>query len=81
MPSITFGTIIRILVASLVVGMIMAWFQVEPRDLARWIAGSLDDVVNNAQAWIGWSIKYILLGAVVVVPIWLLAYLFKFIKR
>lgn len=81
MPGITFSTVIKLLLASLVVGMVMAYFQIEPRDLVRWAAGSIDDVLANAQAWIGWAIKYVLLGAVVVVPIWLLGYLFRFIKR
>lgn len=81
MPQITFATILRILLASLVVGMAMAWFDVQPGDILNWLTGSLDDVLANAQAWIGWTIKYVLLGAVVVVPIWGLWYLLQFLRR
>jgi hypothetical protein len=80
-PNITFGTILRILVASLVVGMAMAWFDVQPRDILGWVTGSVEEVLANAQAWIGWTIKYVLLGAVIVVPVWLLGYLFQFLRR
>jgi hypothetical protein len=38
-------------------------------------------VLANAQAWIGWTIKYVLLGAVIVVPIWLAGYLLQFLRR
>jgi hypothetical protein len=70
-----------VLLASLVVGMVMAWFEVQPRDILRWITGNVDEVFSNAQAWIGWAIKYVLLGAVIVVPIWLLTYLVQFLRR
>jgi hypothetical protein len=81
LPPITFRTVLHVLLASLVVGMVMAWFEVQPGDILRWITGNVDDVLNNAQAWIGWAIKYVLLGAVIVVPIWLLTYLVQFLRR
>jgi hypothetical protein len=81
MPGITFGTVLRILLASLVVGMVMAWFNVQPRDILHWVTGNIDEAMANAQAWIGWAIKYVLLGAVVVVPIWLVAYLIGYLRR
>jgi hypothetical protein len=81
LPPITFRTVLHVLLASLVVGMVMAWFQVQPRDILSWITGNIDDLFANAQAWVGWAIKYVLLGAVIVVPIWLLSYLFQFVRR
>lgn len=81
LPPITFRTVLHVLLASLVVGMVMAWFQVQPRDILSWITGNIDDLFANAQAWVGWAIKYVLLGAVIVVPIWLLSYLFQFARR
>jgi Family of unknown function (DUF6460) len=78
---ITFNTILRILVASLLVGMAMAFFEVQPRDVLHWVTGGIDDALANAQAWIGWTVKYVLLGAVIVVPIWLLWYLLQFLRR
>lgn len=81
LPPITFRTVLHVLLASLIVGMVMAWFEVQPRDILTWITGNVDEVISNAQAWIGWAIKYVLLGAVVVVPIWLLTYLVQFLRR
>ena len=81
MPPITFRTVLHVILASLIVGMVMAWFKVQPMDVLRWITGNVDEVIANAQAWIGWAIKYVLLGAVIVVPIWLLSYLVQFLRR
>jgi Na+/H+-dicarboxylate symporter len=80
-PSITFGTLLRILLASFVVGLGMYWLDVQPRDILGWATRSVEEVLANAQAWIGWTIKYVLLGAVIVVPVWLLSYLFQFLRR
>jgi hypothetical protein len=80
-PRITFGTVVRILIASLVVGMAMAFFNVQPGDVLSWVTTSFDEAMANAEAWIGWTVKYVLLGAVVVVPIWVLWYLLQFLRR
>ncbi|MEK0082477.1 DUF6460 domain-containing protein [Benzoatithermus flavus] len=80
LPPITFGTILRILLASLVVGMAMAWFDLQPRDVLHWITGNIDEAIANVQAWIVWGIKYVLLGAVIVVPIWAIGYLLRFLR-
>ena len=81
MPRITLATLLRILLASLLVGMAMAFFGVQPTDILAWLADSARDVAANAEAWIGWTVKYVLLGAVVVVPIWVLWYLLQFLRR
>jgi Family of unknown function (DUF6460) len=81
LPQITFGTVVRILLASLLVGMAMAFFGVQPADILAWLNASLRDVATNAEAWIGWTAKYVLLGAVVVVPIWVLWYLLNLMRR
>jgi hypothetical protein len=80
LPQITFGTILRILLASLAVGMAMAWLDVQPRDVLHWITGNIDEALANAQAWLAWGVKYVLLGAVIVVPVWLVAYLLRFLR-
>ena len=81
MPRITLATLLRILLASLLVGMAMAFFGVQPTDILAWLADSVREAATNAEAWIGWTVKYVLLGAVVVVPIWVLWYLLQFLRR
>lgn len=81
LPQITFATILRILLASLVVGMAMAWLDIQPADLLHWVTGNIDEALARAQAWVVWGVKYVLLGAVIVVPIWAVGYLLRFLRH
>jgi hypothetical protein len=80
MPPITFRTILKLLFASLVVGALMAWFGVTPEEILRRAGGLVGDAFRNARALLGDALSYILLGAVIVVPIWLIGYLLRAFK-
>ena len=80
-PQITAGTILRLLAASLVVGALMAWLGLSPGEIVRYITGFANEVLENAAAWVGTVISYVLLGAVIVIPIWLVAVLLKTFRR
>jgi hypothetical protein len=67
-PQVTAGTVLRLLVASAVVGMAMAYFDFTPRDVVRYVTGFATEIVDNAAAWVGTAISYVLLGAVIVDP-------------
>lgn len=65
------GTIIKIVVASLLIGLLMKAFDVSPRGLLEAL-GDTGKAIADMIAWIiEGSMDYILLGAVVVIPIWL----------
>ena len=34
-------------------------------------------MIGDAADWVQWSIKYIFIGAVIVIPIWLIGYLWR----
>lgn len=81
MPRISASTVIKLLLASLVVGMVLAWLNVSPQDLLRTLLGEARDMVDNAVGVFGWAFSYILLGAVIVVPIWIVFYLIDAAKK
>jgi hypothetical protein len=81
MPQLNVGTLVKLLIASLVVGMIMAFLGITPRDVLGYVTGFANEAMNNAAAWAGSAISYVLLGAVIVIPIWLLSVLFKTFNR
>ena len=81
MPQLNVGTLVKLLIASLVVGMIMAFLGVTPRDVLGYVTGFANEAMNNAATWAGSAISYVLLGAVIVIPIWLLSVLFKTFNR
>ncbi|MGF1611365.1 MAG: DUF6460 domain-containing protein [Kiloniellales bacterium] len=80
MPRVTLGTLIKIVLVSLAVGLVMAWFGLTPQAVFR---GALDRLVG-AFDWaveaFGWTVSYVLLGAAVVVPVWFLLYLLRAFK-
>ena len=81
MPRITFGTVVKLLLASLVVGMVMAYFEASPLDVLYWARDNVRQAFGDVLGWGQWSITYVLLGAAVVVPVWLVIYLFRAFGR
>ena len=81
LPRVTVGTLVRLLLASLAVGAAMAILGVTPRDIFTYVTGFTREVAENAAAWVGTAVSYVLLGAVIVIPIWLLSLLFRSFKR
>ena len=81
LPRITVGTVVRLLVASLVVGALMAWLDITPDQVVRYVGETVGSVAHNVMANLNSAIKYVLLGAVVVVPVWLIATLWKSFGR
>ena len=72
---------IKLLIASLVVGLIFRALDIQPRSLLRDIPDVIRDVFRLAVQIVDWGIPYILLGAVIVVPVWLLFTLFRLMRR
>lgn len=68
--------IIRLLVLSLVVGFIMSYFNVTPWDLVAFIRQTFQKLWNSGLDALKDIGNWILIGAVVVVPIFLLTRVF-----
>lgn len=71
------GTIIKLLLASLLVGAIMMWLDVDAMGLLRWAGDALRSLAENLGAVFRWAVAPILIGATVVVPIWLIMLLVR----
>lgn len=74
MPKDALGTIFKILIASLVLGFILKFFEINPKDLLL----NFGETLRSAFAWAGdfvaGSVEYVLVGAIIVVPIWLIVF-------
>lgn len=66
-------TFLKLLLLSFVVGVVFAAMGVNPLALWHDLWGTLGDLFYVSEDLLRWSIKYIALGAIVVVPIWLIA--------
>jgi len=80
MPNVV-GTIIKLLIASLIVGVILSWLDLDALGFLRWIGHSFHDIVAFFGEFARWALGPILVGAVLVVPIWLIFFLIGRAKR
>jgi acetyl-CoA acetyltransferase len=70
-------TLVKVIVASLVVGTILAHFGITAEQLMREFGLSVERIEDYARRGFSWAWPNVLLGAVVIVPIWFLIYLFR----
>ena len=75
------STILKLFVASLIVGLLMHWFGITPRNLIHNFGDSVVRIFGTLSSFIDWAVDYILVGAVIVVPIWLIVFLADRAKR
>ena len=70
MPSRLGPLLIKLLVISFFVGLILSFFSVNPRELLSLLGDTGKQIFQIIADFFEWALQYILLGAVVVVPIW-----------
>ncbi|MFC3052034.1 DUF6460 domain-containing protein [Kordiimonas pumila] len=72
--NLDFGTVVKLILWSTVVGALLYWLDISTGDIYGWIINKL------AMIW-GWlsgtGLKYMLLGATIVVPIFIISRLRK----
>ena len=75
------STIVKLAIVSLLVGFALVFFGIEPADLVKSLGSTVVKLYELVLSFMRASMKYVLIGAVVVVPIWLLFYLIGLAKR
>ena len=70
-------TLTKVLVASLVAGTILAHFGISGEQVATLTGLSAERVQDLAQRALAWALPNVTLGAIVIVPLWFLAFLFR----
>lgn len=67
--NIDFGLVFKLALWSLIVGAVLYWLELSPKDIYGWSA----DKIAGLWDWIvGDAVQYILLGATIVVPLYFL---------
>lgn len=80
MPRITVGTVVKLLIVSLIVGFILTSLSIAPQDVLQFGVDSVKKIFDWSIDVFGNAITYILIGAVVVLPIWLVFYLLRLVR-
>lgn len=80
MPRGALSTIIKIAIVSLVVGFVISFFGLTPQSVLQALGSTVRDVFEAVLNLFRWAFEYILIGAVVVVPIWLVFFLLRWAR-
>jgi hypothetical protein len=69
--------LVKVLVASLIVGTILGHFGITTQELLRGFGLSPDRVIDLGRKGVAWVLPNMLLGAFIIVPIWFVIFLFR----
>ena len=70
-------TLLKVAVASLIVGAVLSHFGITADQLMLRIGLSQERVLELLQRGVTWALPNLLLGSMVIIPIWFLIYLFR----
>lgn len=70
--------VVRLIVMSFIVGLVLAALNVHPVEIFQWLERTVYRVYNMGFAAIEGGLRYLVLGAVIVVPLFLLSRVLKF---
>ena len=72
-----FRTLIKVAVASLIVGTILAHFGIDFDVVMKEVGLSQERIEQVIRRGVTWLVPNIALGALVIIPVWLLAYILR----
>lgn len=81
LPPITIGKIVKIVLVCLVVGFLMTVVGIGPDTVWNWVIGLVEKSVDLARHILSNGLEYILVGAAVVVPVYLIIYLTRVMRK
>ncbi len=70
--------LIRLVVLSFIVGLVLSALNIRPMQIYRWIERVLERIWAMGFEFFGEAVNYLLIGALIVVPIFLVMRLFSF---
>ncbi len=70
-------TLVKLAIASLIVGTVLAHFGITADKIVEEVGLSQQHVIELAQRAAAWVLPNLLLGALVIAPVWFVIYLFR----
>lgn len=75
------STVIKVALACFLVGLLLAFFDLDPVRLMRNLPDEVYAVFDLLLGWTRRAVPYIMLGAIVVIPIWLIRVLLRAVRN
>jgi Family of unknown function (DUF6460) len=70
-------TMVKVLIASMIVGTVLAHFGISTDKLLKTTGFSTERLEDLARQGLAWALPNLLLGALIIVPVWFVFYLFR----
>ena len=72
-----FSTLVKVAVASLIVGTVLAHFGITADQVLKDFGVTPERTVELARQAFAWALPNLLLGSLIIVPVWLVVFLFR----
>ena len=73
--------ILRLMIISVIVGVLLSALGLDPRDIIDSFIRLINRIYEMGFDAIEWALRYFLLGAVIVFPIWIISRVFRVMGR
>lgn len=73
------AVLIRLVIISIIIGIVLSQLGYDPREVLEALPRLVDAILDLGFGWVETVVRWFLLGAVIVVPVWLLIRLLRFI--
>lgn len=77
MPHPLIRTLVKVVIAALIVGTILSHFGITAEQITREFGLSYERVEELARRGFAWALPNTLLGLLIILPVWFLIYLFR----
>ena len=75
------GTVIKLFIASVLVGLFLSIFKIDPVETFGRLGTAAERIFNLGVGAVQWAVPFALAGAVIVLPIWLISRILRSRKR
>lgn len=75
------STVVRILVLCLIVGLVISVFDISPEGILGLLGSTVERIFLIVTGVVQWAVPYVLVGAVVVIPIWIVVYIVRVARK
>lgn len=74
-------TLLRLFFYSLIIGLVLSALNISPESMLGAIGGTVESIFLVVVDAVEWAVPFVLIGAIVVLPIWLVMSALRFIRR
>ena len=72
-----FSTVTKILIASIITGVVLEKLNLSAEQILLELGLTPENVITMLERGMTWAIPHLILGSMVIVPVWLVVYLFR----